>query len=77
MTKATFYASCVLSDVFNLTKAMTVTFIENSTLVDELNHQYHDYFSYEILKEYPAGPGRYLILVSTRFQTNYTVMDNV
>ena len=57
--------------------ARYATFIENSTLEDELNHQYHDYFSYEILKEYPAGPGHYLILVSTRFQTNDTVMDNV
>ena len=56
---------------------MTVTFIENSTLADELNHKYHDYFSYEIVKEYPAGPGRYLILVNSRLQINGTVMDNV
>ena len=47
---------------------------ENVTLIGEVNEEYHNYFSLDVLYETSAGAGHYLTLVHSRHMVNGTVM---
>ena len=56
---------------------ITLHFIagNNSTLLAELYEVFHDFFSYEVTYEYPAGPNHYLILTHNRFHASGGFID--
>ena len=53
-----------------------IHFLDNVTLISELNEKYYNYFSLDVLYDTAAGAGHYLTLVHARYMVNDTVMIN-